>query len=221
MKLGQLKDKTKRRKTIISTVGKQGIYAVAFVCLAVAGVVLAVAMSSAPQDAEIPMPTLSALPTIMPTNQPDQGVSGNPNGVVPETMIMPVSGEITKEHATDKLLYDQTMKQWCTHAGIDISCAEDAPIKAVLGGTVEVCKSDVMEGNVVIINHGNGLKTVYSGLKTVDDGIKAGDVVSVGTEIGTAGVAVKEVADGVHLHFEVWKDGSAVDPMEYLDDYIK
>lgn len=221
MKLGQLKDKTKRRKTIISTVGKQGIYAVAFVCLAVAGIVLAVAMSSAPQDAELPQITPSVIPTVGPTAVPDKDVSGNTNVVVPETMLMPVSGEITKQHATDRLVYDATLKQWCTHAGIDISCNEGAPVKAVLSGTVEVCKSDVMEGNVVIINHGNGLKTVYSGLKEVDDSIKAGDTVAAGAEIGTAGVAIKEVADGVHLHFEVWKNNSAVDPMEYLDEFIK
>lgn len=221
MKLGQLKDKTKRKKTIISTVGKQGIYAVAFVCLAVAGIVLAVSMSSAPQDAELPQITPSTIPSTVPTQQPDKDVSGNTNVVIPETMQMPVNGEITKEHVIDRLIYDETMQQWCTHSGIDIACNEGEPVKAAMSGTVEVCKSDVMQGNVVIINHGNGLKTVYAGLEAVDDSIKAGDTVAAGTEIGTAGISVQEMADGAHLHFEVWKNNTAQDPMEYLEDYIK
>ena len=55
MKLGPIKDQTKRkRKSLISTVGKQGIYAIAFVCMAVAGIVLAVTVGGEKQEAQLP-----------------------------------------------------------------------------------------------------------------------------------------------------------------------
>ncbi len=222
MKLGQIKDNTKRRKGIINLIGRQGVYAVAFVCLAVVGIVLAVTVGGEQQDAQV-IP--SSIPTQQITPEPtesDKGVSGDGNVVAPVVMSMPVQGEISKQHALDKLVFNKTMQEWSTHAGVDFTCEEGTSVVAVLGGTVERVNKDILQGNTVLVDHGNGLKTFYASLESVDDNITAGAKVNAGDSIGIAGkTAMNEVSDGVHLHFEVLKDGNRVDPMEYLQDGTK
>lgn len=221
MKLGQIKDNTKRKKGIINVIGRQGVYAVAFVCLAVVGIVLAVTVGDTQHEAALPTGTVA--PQLTPnTTQPDKGVSGDGNVVEPVTMIMPVQGEMLKQHALDKLVFNQTLQEWSTHCGIDISCNEGERVLAVLSGTVESVNNDLMQGNTVVIDHGNGLKTFYASLESVDDSVTAGAKLNAGDVIGVAGkTAMNEISDGVHLHFEVWKDGIQTDPMEYLADNNK
>jgi len=67
---------------------------------------------------------------------------------------------------------------------------------------------------VVVIKHTDSLKSVYKSLGDVC--VKEGDKVKKGEEIGTMGTSTSEQAEGVHLHFEVLKDGKMVDPNDYL-----
>ena len=221
MNLGPLKDRSKHRKSLVKTIGKQGVYAIAFTCMAVVGIVLAVTLGGPSQQAEAGNSTLPVI-SATPRPTPDKGVSGPGDVVVPQQMLLPVNGTVLKGHSTESLVFNATMNEWSTHNGIDISCSAGDKVVAVLDGTVEKAQADYLMGNVVVINHGDGLKTVYAGLDTIDDSIKTGDTVSAGREIGTAGnTALSEISDGVHLHFEVLKDGRNADPMDYLDDTVK
>lgn len=95
--------------------------------------------------------------------------------------------------------------------GIDIAAPEGTPIKAAREGKVTVY-SDNAYGNYVLIDHGGGWQTLYAHCSVV--GVKTGQHVFEGDVIAKAGSTGNST--GPHLHFEIRKDGKAVDPMRYL-----
>lgn len=136
----------------------------------------------------------------------------------PETMQMPVEGEIIKEFAMDRLVYSRTLKEWTTHEGLDIKGDQGAEVRAALGGTIESIDEDALRGITITIDHDNGLKTVYTGLSTKDM-VKPGQEVEKGQVISGIGrTAAFEISDAPHVHFEVILDGEHQDPMLYLDE---
>ncbi len=98
-----------------------------------------------------------------------------------------------------------------THRGIDIT-SSDKNIKAADNGKVTYVGSHSSYGNMVIIDHGNGYETVYAHLKSYS--VKKGDVVQKGDKIGIMGSTGHST--GVHLHFEVRKNGKHQNPLSYL-----
>lgn len=128
----------------------------------------------------------------------------------------PVAGDITKDFAMETLVYSETLDEWCTHSGIDIKADKASVVMASEKGKVESIKNDPRYGLTVIINHGNGFKSVYSNLLTTEF-VQEGEEVEKGQTIATVGeTASFEVADDCHLHFEMYKDGVAVNPTIYF-----
>lgn len=130
--------------------------------------------------------------------------------------IFPVEGEVIKEFAKDNLIYSETLEEWITHPGIDIKADRTTIVKAVADGTVKSIKNDPRYGLTVTIEHADGYTSVYSSLLTAEF-VKEGEKVTQGQTIGTVGnSAVFEVAEDNHLHFELLKDGSNINPEIYL-----
>ncbi len=128
----------------------------------------------------------------------------------------PIVGDITKDFAMDTLVYSETLDEWCTHSGIDIKADKASVVVASEKGKVESIKNDPRYGLTVIVAHGNGFKSVYSNLLTTEF-VKEGEEVEKGQTIATVGeTASFEVADDCHLHFEMYKDGVAVNPTIYF-----
>ena len=126
--------------------------------------------------------------------------------------IFPVEGEVIKEFAKDNLIYSETLEEWITHLGIDIKADRTTIVKSVAGGTVKSIKNDPRYGLTVTIEHADGYTSVYSSLLTAEF-VKEGEKVTQGQTIGTVGnSAVFEVAEDNHLHFELLKDGSNINP---------
>ncbi|HHW47938.1 MAG TPA: M23 family metallopeptidase [Clostridiaceae bacterium] len=133
-----------------------------------------------------------------------------------QKFIMPVIGEITFDYARDKLVYSKTLEEWRTHDGIDIAAALGTPVKAVADGVVSEIKKDPRYGYTIIIDHQNGLKTVYANLAS-DEMVTPNQKVKQEEIIGSVGdTALFESAEQSHLHFEVLKDNVLVDPKAYL-----
>jgi peptidase M23 len=101
--------------------------------------------------------------------------------------------------------------------GIDMSAEAGAEVFAARTGTIEsIYTSDVLVGTQIIIDHGDGIKSVYEYV-TAKEGLKAGDKVNKGDVIATVAEANgKEYKDGAHLHFEIFENGKNVDPAKYL-----
>ena len=99
------------------------------------------------------------------------------------------------------------------HAGIDIPAQAGESIVSAAGGKVLVAEYIEAFGNTVILDHGDGLTTLYAhGSKLL---VAAGDYVAAGQEIAKIGST--GYATGPHLHFEVQRDGEAQDPLSYLN----
>lgn len=131
--------------------------------------------------------------------------------------IMPIDGEITKEYATEKLVYSETLGMWKTHPGIDIKAKLGEQVKSVSNGIVQSVEQDSFYGNTVKILDNQGYIFVYSNL---DNNIvlKEGEKVERGDVIGIVGVsAAGELADETHLHFEVIKDEIQVNPLDLIN----
>lgn len=102
------------------------------------------------------------------------------------------------------------------HKGIDIARTDRStspPIYATDGGTVESAGfNNGGYGNMVIINHGNGMKTLYAHMSSIK--VSSGQSVKKGQQIGVMGETGN--SKGIHLHFEVHVNGSIQNPVGYL-----
>lgn len=133
-----------------------------------------------------------------------------------QSFLMPVSGPTSLEYAMDKLVYSKTLEEWRAHPGIDIAADRGTPVKAVADGVVCDVKNDQFYGISVVIDHENGLKTLYRNL-AADDTVIVNQKVKQGEIIGSVGnTAMDESSEQSHLHFEVLKDDINQDPTEYL-----
>ncbi len=100
-----------------------------------------------------------------------------------------------------------------THLGIDITAFEGTPVLASGGGVVVYAGwSQYGYGNVIEIDHGGGWATIYAHLSQIN--VKVCDFVSAGEVIGLSGSTGNST--GPHLHFEVRKNGTAVDPWQIV-----
>jgi murein DD-endopeptidase MepM/ murein hydrolase activator NlpD len=103
------------------------------------------------------------------------------------------------------------------HAGIDIGgLGYGANILAADGGTVITSDYSSSYGNYVTISHGNGYTTLYAHMSKRL--VSKGDTITKGQIIGLVGST--GLSTGPHLHFEIWKDGSRVDPLNYFTNYV-
>jgi bla regulator protein blaR1 len=97
------------------------------------------------------------------------------------------------------------------HQGIDLAAPRGEPVVAALDGeVVEAVRG--RHGRTIVVQHGGGLRTVYAQL--ADIAARPGQHVRQGQTIGTVGSSGPST--GPHLHFEAWKDGTAVDPVPLL-----
>lgn len=133
----------------------------------------------------------------------------------PETFIAPLATvNVLNEHG---FYYNKTLNIYYEHQGVDFTAEVGSEVYAVASGTVEaVYTADILVGTQIIIDHGNGVKSVYEYV-TAKEGLKAGDKVSQGDVIATVAEANGgEYKDGAHLHFEVFEEDKSVDPAKYL-----
>ena len=100
------------------------------------------------------------------------------------------------------------------HNGIDIPAAYGSAIYAADGGTVIISERHYSYGNYVVIDHGNGLTTLYA--HNTKNLVKVGDVVDKGQQIATCGSTGD--SSGNHCHFSVRVDGSPVNPLNYVSN---
>lgn len=102
-----------------------------------------------------------------------------------------------------------------SHSGLDISNSQKVSIYAAADGFVELSGWRSGYGNTVIVNHGNGFKTLYGHASEIY--VKAGDQVVKGQVIAKQGNTGRvRGATGIHLHFEIIKNGSKVNPLAYV-----
>lgn len=99
------------------------------------------------------------------------------------------------------------------HRGIDIARPSGYAIKAADNGVVIFTGRDGTYGNKVVVDHKNGYETTYAHLKSIS--VRVGQTVPVGTKLGIMGSTGRST--GIHLHFEVSRNGENVNPLNLLN----
>ena len=121
-----------------------------------------------------------------------------------ETLLFsPVNGTVSQK-------FDPKNK----HFAVDVVAPRDSPVKSKANGTVLFSEWTTETGYVIIVKHQDNLTSVYkhngSLTKSQGDLVRAGEVIA---SIGNTG----ELTTGPHLHFELWKAGKPVNPLNYFD----
>lgn len=154
----------------------------------------------------------SSAASIAPTQSP---ALDEPADASVQYFAWPVDGQILQDYSGDELVYNETLKDWRTHNGIDIACEAGTEVKSAKEGTVTNVYENGIWGQTVEIDDGTVIWR-YCGLDAnsimvaVDDQVLMGDVIAKVGEI-----SAEQVAES-HLHLEVLKDGVYQDPNIYL-----
>jgi murein DD-endopeptidase MepM/ murein hydrolase activator NlpD len=129
---------------------------------------------------------------------------------VPETdFVQPAAGRLSSRFGVRRILNGEPRSP---HAGLDVAVGTGAPVLAAASGSVLAVEDFYFTGNTVVIDHGQGVLTLYAHLSRVD--VQPGQLLGKGKSIGTSGVSGR--ATGPHLHWVVILGGASVDPELFL-----
>lgn len=163
-------------------------------------------------------------------NKPQAGVPDNRDSTVEPTTekttandlnrpytgkyLLPLDSTVSKSFSGGNVVFSKTMNDWRVHDGADIKGNVGDNAVAINDGTVTSVYSDPLWGDVIEIEHGNGLKAKYCGVKSE---LKAEATVKQGQVIGTVTEIPIEKDDGIHIHLETVVDDKSVDPIQALN----
>ena len=126
--------------------------------------------------------------------------------------VPPVEGETVTVFQPDRLCWNDTLKDWRVHEGIDLACEAGTPVRAISDGTVVLITDAADTGITVSIDHGDGLISVLGGL-SLPLTVSVGQRVETGTVVGhSAGAPPFEMHDVPHVHVELIRNGEQTDP---------
>lgn len=129
----------------------------------------------------------------------------------PLPFIKPAQGPFSDNFGLRRFFNGQVRNP---HSGIDIRVPEGAPIIAPAPGRVQVTNDYFFNGNTVLIDHGQGLVSLFCHLSRID--VKAGDIVKRGEQIGLVGKTGR--ATGPHLHWSVSLNDARVNPRLFISE---
>ncbi len=208
---------------------KRNIYYVLLIlCIAAIGTMIIVAATSGGATTVDADPYMqapeSATATVKPSATVTPSAKDTPSATEKSIVADPViftapvnNATVGKEYSSDTLVYSSTLKEWRVHEGIDYMAQIGTEVVAAYAGTIKNIEKDLLYGNTIIIDHGDGLVTKY---RNVSDNITVniGDRVTKGQVIGEIGASgLLEINDGPHLHFETELNGSRINPLLYFD----
>ena len=123
--------------------------------------------------------------------------------------IWPVTGRISSIFGLRRFFNEQERRP---HSGLDIAADEGTPIMAVADGTVVDTGDFFFSGNMIYLDHGQGVITLYAHLSKIS--VNPGDIVKQGDIIGNVGQTGR--VTGPHLHFAVYANQTLIDPIFML-----
>lgn len=104
--------------------------------------------------------------------------------------------------------------------GIDVAARDNKAFDVVasISGEVTKVEDDSLNGNLVEVEHEDGVVTRYQSIQDIE--VKVGDKVKQGEKLAVAGQSLINEDAGVHVHFEIRKDGVAVNPIDFMDKQL-
>lgn len=196
---------------------RNAFYLLIILCIASVATVIALAVTHNSSRGEGPDMSVDDQPTVNPDDGKDPVKPDDENTQPqkqPLTFKTPCNGAMTNDYC-ETMAWSQTLKQYCTHMGVDFS-SDDLAVLAAADGKVTETGYDKLNGNYIVIEHEDGYISKYMSL-AASDTVKVGATVKQGQQIGTmSNTQGREVSDGAHLHFELYKDGKQIDPIKVL-----
>ena len=125
------------------------------------------------------------------------------------SFIWPVTGRISSIYGLRRFFNEQERRP---HSGLDIAADEGTPIKATADGTVIDAGDFFFSGNMIYIDHGQGIISLYAHLSEIS--VKPGDIIKQGDIIGKVGQTGR--VTGPHLHFAIYANQTLIDPVFML-----
>lgn len=134
----------------------------------------------------------------------------------PFQLILPCGGEVLNPFSENRLKKSKTLGDWRTHNGMDLKADIGTAVNAAADGTVMRAEYDSMTGYTVVVEHREQYQTVYANLASAEM-VELGQNIRAGECLGAVGdSAVFEKLEESHLHFELIKDGSYQNPLDYV-----
>lgn len=130
----------------------------------------------------------------------------------PGAYTAPIHGEW---HSSGGFTYQPNSTHPKGHMGVDMRCQAGTPVYPLTSGIITYVGTDPAGGNVVNVQHANGVRTYYAHLSTAK--VQKGDKVNTNTIIGTVGETGNAKGTVPHLHFQVWSNGQIQDPAHYFE----
>jgi murein DD-endopeptidase MepM/ murein hydrolase activator NlpD len=130
-------------------------------------------------------------------------------GATGETFAWPIRGRLTSPYGwrDDPFTGVRTY-----HAALDMAATLGTPVKASMAGKVSSVGVNSVYGKFIIITHNNGYQTMYGHMSSTS--VTQGETVKQGAKIGEVGSTGRST--GPHLHLALYKNGRAVNPLDYL-----
>ncbi len=154
------------------------------------------------------------------TNVPDEREEEVTNPQITKVYFeFPLKNRIVKAYSNGEIVKNTTTDDWRTHNAIDIEGKSGETVVAIFDGFVVEVTHDALWGTTVVIDHGGGYTAKYCGLKK-DSVPELSQQVKANEKIGVLDEIPMESADGIHLHFEMYKDGKNVSPIKYLGNEV-
>jgi murein DD-endopeptidase MepM/ murein hydrolase activator NlpD len=123
--------------------------------------------------------------------------------------IKPLTGNTTSVFGNQRL-FNGELKSY--HRGTDLRAKTGTPVYASNSGIVRLAQNLFYSGNIVIVDHGNGIFTNYAHLSKIQ--VRTGQHIARGDQIGLSGATGR--VSGPHLHWGVKINGAYVDPMQFI-----
>lgn len=134
-----------------------------------------------------------------------------------DQLLWPVDGSVKMSYSMDKTVYFETLDQYKYNPALIISAAVNDNVIAAASGVIKSIDIYPQTGTTITIDMGNGYECLYGQLKDVV--VKTGDEVTVGQVLGYVSEPTMYYSlEGSNLYFEMRKDASPVNPMDYLTE---
>ncbi len=128
-------------------------------------------------------------------------------------LIRPIPGARITSRFTRKR-WHPVLHRYRAHLGVDFGARRGTPIRAAGNGRITFCGRKGGYGNVIIINHGGGYKTLYAHMSRFRHGMRRGKYVKQGQVIGYVGST--GLSTGPHLHFGLYRGNRAINPLRVV-----